>query len=237
MRFFVMTLFPDLIESVLSESILKKARDNNLIEVYTYNIRDYSLNKHKKVDDYPYGGGAGMVMTVQPILDTYRQIKKDFELDDDHILIYMSPKGERLDQKIVKKYSQVKDIIILCGHYEGVDQRAIDLIVDCEISIGDYVLTGGELAASVFIDAVSRLVPGVLGAEESYMDESFEGNLLEYPQYTRPVEYEGLQVPEVLLSGNHGQINKWRLEKSLEITKERRKDLYIKYCNINDDEV
>lgn len=237
MRFFVMTLFPDIINSVISDSILKRAIDNNVIDIHVYNIRDYSKNKHKKVDDYPYGGGAGMVMTPQPIIDTYENIKRDYDLCDDHKVIYMSPKGSTFDQKSAKRLSNSKDIVLLCGHYEGVDQRVIDMIVDEEISIGDFILTGGELASMVIIDSVSRLIPGVLGSEDSSMDESFENNLLEYPQYTRPEDFCGHKVPEVLLSGNHKKIEQWRNERSLEITKERRKDLYYKYCNNLQDEV
>lgn len=227
MRIHVMTLFPDIFKAYIGESMMKKAVENSILEVELYNIRDFSENKHKKVDDYPFGGGAGMVMTPQPIFSTYEYIVAKYELENPRV-IYMSPKGRVFNQKIAKSLSLENDIIFLCGHYEGVDQRIIDLIVTDEISIGDYVLTGGELPALVMIDSIARLVPGVLNRSESHEDESFENDLLEYPQYTRPRSFNGLEVPEVLLSGNHKKIDEWRSEESQKITLERRPDLIKK---------
>lgn len=222
-----MTLFPDIFKAYIGESMMKKAVENSILEVELYNIRDFSENKHKKVDDYPFGGGAGMVMTPQPIFSTYEYIVDKYELENPRV-IYLSPKGRVFNQKIAKSLSLENDIIFLCGHYEGVDQRIIDLIVTDEISIGDYVLTGGELPALVMIDSIARLVPGVLNRSESHEDESFENDLLEYPQYTRPRSFNGLEVPEVLLSGNHKKIDEWRSEESQKITLERRPDLIKK---------
>ncbi|MDY6233033.1 tRNA (guanosine(37)-N1)-methyltransferase TrmD [Peptostreptococcus porci] len=227
MRIHVMTLFPDIFKAYIGESMMKKAVENSILEVELYNIRDFSENKHKKVDDYPFGGGAGMVMTPQPIFSTYEYIVAKYELENPRV-IYLSPKGRVFNQKIAKSLSLENDIIFLCGHYEGVDQRIIDLIVTDEISIGDYVLTGGELPALVMIDSIARLVPGVLNRSESHEDESFENDLLEYPQYTRPRSFNGLEVPEVLLSGNHKKIDEWRSEESQKITLERRPDLIKK---------
>ncbi|EQI01524.1 tRNA (guanine(37)-N(1))-methyltransferase [Clostridioides difficile F314] len=211
----------------MDESIMKRAVEKGIIEVYIYNIRDFSNNKHKKVDDYPFGGGAGMVMTPQPIYDTYKHIITTHNISNPSV-IYLTPKGKVYNQSIAKQMSLKEDIILLCGHYEGVDERIIDLIVTDEISIGDYVLTGGELPALIMIDSISRLIPGVLNQEESFEEESFKDNLLEYPHYTRPRDFEGLKVPEVLLSGNHKKIDEWRREESIRITKERRFDLYKK---------
>lgn len=222
-----MTLFPDIFKAYIGESMMKKAVENSILEVELYNIRDFSENKHKKVDDYPFGGGAGMVMTPQPIFSTYEYIVEKYELENPRV-IYLSPKGRVFNQKLAKSLSLENDIIFLCGHYEGVDQRIIDLIVTDEISIGDYVLTGGELPALVMIDSIARLVPGVLNRSESHEDESFENDLLEYPQYTRPRSFNGLEVPEVLLSGNHKKIDEWRSEESKKITLERRPDLIKK---------
>lgn len=227
MRIHVMTLFPDIFKAYIGESMMKKAVENSILEVELYNIRDFSENKHKKVDDYPFGGGVGMVMTPQPIFSTYEYIVEKYELENPRV-IYLSPKGRVFNQKIAKSLSLENDIIFLCGHYEGVDQRIIDLIVTDEISIGDYVLTGGELPALVMIDSIARLVPGVLNRSESHEDESFENDLLEYPQYTRPRNFNGLEVPEVLLSGNHKKIDEWRAEESQKITLERRPDLIKK---------
>lgn len=229
MNYHIMTLFPEFIDSATEHSIIKRAKENEIIDIQSYNIRDFSESKHKKVDDYPFGGGAGMVMGVQPIVDCHEHILSVNNLEKKQVrTIYMSPKGETLTQKKAEELASYENLIILCGHYEGVDQRAIDMIVDEEISIGDYILTGGELGALVIIDATARLIGGVLNKEESHMDESFSNNLLEYPQYTRPREYRGLEVPEVLLSGNHKLIEQWRFEKSLEVTKERRTDLLQK---------
>ena len=229
MRFHIMTLFPEIFNSYFGESIMKRAIEKGIIEVFVYNIRDFSANKHKKVDDYPFGGGAGMLMTPQPIYDTYKHIVDTHNIEN-HRVIYLTPKGKTLKQGIVKGFSKEEDIILLCGHYEGIDQRIIDLIVTDEISIGDYVLTGGELPALILVDAIARLIPGVLNQNESFEDESFENDLLEYPHYTRPREFMGLNVPDVLLSGNHQKIETWRKEQAIEITKKRRKDLYKKYC-------
>lgn len=227
MRFHIMTLFPEIFNSYMDESIMKRAVEKGIIEVHIYNIRDFSDNKHKKVDDYPFGGGAGMVMTPQPIYDTYKHIITTHNINNPSV-IYLTPKGKVYNQSIAKQMSVKEDIILLCGHYEGIDERIIDLIVTDEISIGDYVLTGGELPALIMIDSISRLIPGVLNQEESFEEESFKDNLLEYPHYTRPRDFEGLKVPEVLLSGNHKKIDEWRREESIRITKERRFDLYKK---------
>ena len=218
MKFDVLTLFPEMFSSI-EQSIIGRAVENKKISVNLINIRDFSIDKHKKVDDTPYGGGAGMVMMPDVVYRAYNSIK-----DRNAKVIYMSPQGKTLDQKKVEELSKEEHLVILCGHYEGIDQRVIDKIVDEEISIGDYVLTGGELPAMVLIDSVSRYVEGVL-KEESIKEESFSEGLLEYPQYTRPENFDGVKVPEILLSGNHQEIAKWRKEKSLEITKKKRPDL------------
>ncbi len=224
-----MTLFPDIFNSYMNESIMKRAVDKGSIEVYIYNIRDFSNNKHKKVDDYPFGGGAGMLMTPQPIYDTYMHIVNTHDIKNPRV-IYLTPKGKVHSQEIAQDMSMSDDIILLCGHYEGIDQRIIDLIVTDEISIGDYVLTGGELPALILIDSISRLIPGVLSQNESFEEESFKDNLLEYPHYTRPREFMGMKVPDILLSGNHKKIEQWRYDESVKVTKERRPDLYKKTC-------
>ena len=224
-----MTLFPDIFNSYMNESIMKRAVDKGSIEVYIYNIRDFSNNKHKKVDDYPFGGGAGMLMTPQPIYDTYMHIVNTHDIKNPRV-IYLTPKGKVHSQEIAQDMSISDDIILLCGHYEGIDQRIIDLIVTDEISIGDYVLTGGELPALILIDSISRLIPGVLSQNESFEEESFKDNLLEYPHYTRPREFMGMKVPYILLSGNHKKIEQWRYDESVKVTKERRPDLYKKTC-------
>ena len=218
-----MTLFKDMILEGVNHSIIKRAMENGIISVNAVDIRDFALSKHKTVDDAPYGGGSGMVMMAQPIYDAYQSVKSDE--DEKTPVIFMSPAGSVFNQKKAKELANHQKLIILCGHYEGVDQRVIDEIVTDEISIGDYVLTGGELPALVLIDAVSRLVPGVLGKEQSFLDESFWDNKLEYPQYTRPYEVLGRKVPDVLLSGHHGEIEKWRRSESNERTKKRRPDL------------
>lgn len=227
MNFYFLTLFPQMIENYVSESIIKRAIENGIIGVKALDIRGYSQNKHKKVDDYPYGGGAGMVMTPQPIHSAYEDVVESEGIKDPHV-VYLSPKGKTFDQDMAKRLSQKEDIIFLCGHYEGVDQRIIDSIVTEEISIGDYVLTGGELPALVVMDATARMIPGVLGEQESFMDESFMEGLLEYPHYTRPQEFMGMKVPDVLLSGNHKNIDEWRKEQSYAITRERRPELLKK---------
>lgn len=224
-----MTLFPEIFNSYMNESIMKRAVEKGIIEVNVYNIRDFSTNKHKKVDDYPFGGGAGMVMTPQPIYDTYRHIVKVNNIKSPRV-IYLTPKGKVHNQTIASDMSNEEDVILLCGHYEGVDQRIIDLIVTDEVSIGDYVLTGGELPALILIDSISRLIPGVLSQNESFEEESFKDDLLEYPHYTRPREFMELEVPEVLLCGNHKKIEEWRHNESVKITKERRPDLFKKAC-------
>lgn len=224
-----MTLFPDIFNSYMGESIMKRGVEKGIIEVNVYNIRDFSNNKHKKVDDYPFGGGAGMVMTPQPIYDTYKHIIETNNIEKPRV-IYLTPKGKVYKQSIAQDISKEEDIILLCGHYEGIDERILELIVTDEVSIGDYVLTGGELPALILIDSISRLIPGVLNQNESFEEESFKDNLLEYPQYTRPREFMGLEVPEVLLSGNHKNIDEWRHNESIKITKERRPDLYKKAC-------
>ncbi len=230
MRFDIMTLFPELINSVLGESIIGRAQKSGIISVYAHNIRDYSTNKHRKVDDTPYGGGKGMLMATQPIYDCFRDISKQ-RGDGKSKTLYMSPRGRIFDHSVAKELVQYDNLTIICGHYEGIDQRIIDEIVDEEISIGDYVLTGGELPACIIVDAVSRLIDGVLSDEICHEDESIASGLLEYPQYTRPPVFNGKEVPEILLSGHHANIDKWRLEKSLELTKERRPDLYKQYLD------
>ena len=218
MNFDVLTLFPEMFDS-LKSSIIGRAQEKNLININLINIRDFSKDKHKKVDETPSGGGAGMIMKPDVVYDAYDSIQ-----DKNAKVIYMSPQGQKLTQKKVCELANEKHLIILCGHYEGIDQRVIDEIVDEEISIGDYVLTGGELPAMVLIDAVSRYADGVI-TKESTVEESFTNGLLEYPQYTRPEVFRGVRVPEILLSGHHENIEKWRKEKSLEVTKNKRPDM------------
>lgn len=227
MNFHVLTLFPDMIINGLNESITGRAIKNGIISVNAVDIREYSQNKHKKVDDYPYGGGAGMVMQAQPIYDAYADLTKKNGIVNPRV-IYVTPQGHTFNQGMAKEFAKEDNLIFLCGHYEGVDERVLEEIVTDYVSIGDYVLTGGELPAMVMIDAISRFVKGVLNNEESAQTESFSNNLLEYPQYTRPEEFRGKRVPEVLLSGHHGNIEKWRLEKSLERTRKYRPDLLEK---------
>lgn len=223
MKIDVLTLFPE-VYSVLDSGIIGKALKKGLFEASVHNIRDYSLDKHKRCDDYAFGGGAGMLMTPQPIYDAVKAADPDHEA----LRIYMSPKGKRLDQNTVKELSKRERLLFLSGSYEGVDQRIIDTEIDEELSIGDYVLTSGDLAALVVINAVARYIPDVLGSEQSTDEESFEDGLLEYPQYTRPNEWMGLKVPEVLLSGNHKEIREWRRRESEKITLERRPDIMKK---------
>ena len=232
MRFDVMTLFPKMVEDVLGESIIGRAQSAGIIDVRCHNIRDYSTDKHRKTDDTPYGGGKGMVMTCQPIYDCYRAIRDDIPEDNSVHVIYMSPKGRVFNHDIAKELSGYDNLIFLCGHYEGVDQRVLDEIVDEDISIGDYVLTGGELPACIIIDAVSRLKDGVLADAECYENESHASGILEYPQYTKPREFLGREVPEVLLNGDHAKIDRWRLEESVRITKERRPELLAAHPEI-----
>mgnify|MGYP002627309086 CR=1 FL=1 len=221
MKFDVLTLFPEMFVPVKS-SILGRAEKNNLIEINLINYREFSTDPKRHVDDCPYGGGAGMVIKPEPVYDAYQSIAQ--KLDYKPKLIYLTPQGKTFTQTMAKELAKEEHLILLCGHYEGIDQRVLDEIVDEEISVGDYVLTGGELPAMILIDAISRSVEGVLD-DESLVDESFNNNLLEYPQYTRPEVFRGVRVPEVLLSGHHANIEKWRREKSLEITKQKRPDL------------
>lgn len=229
MKFYVLTLFPEMIMEGSRTSILGRAMEKGLIELEAVNIRDYTQSKHKKVDDYPYGGGAGMLMQAQPIYDAYQSILETRRKKDIPRVVYMTPQGRTFHQQMAQEFAAEEDLIILCGHYEGVDERVLEAIVTDYVSIGDYVLTGGELPAMVMIDAVSRLVPGVLNNHDSALTESFSGNLLEYPQYSRPEEWMGKRVPEVLLSGHHGNVEKWRLEQSIERTRQRRPDMYQQY--------
>ncbi len=229
MRFDIMTLFPELVSSVLGESIIGRAQKAGFVSVHAHNIRDFANNKHKKVDDTPYGGGFGMLMMAPPVYDCYEFVKGQAvaELGEDakSRVIYMSPQGKVLTQARAQELAEYDNLIILCGHYEGIDSRVLEEIVDEEISIGDYVLTGGELPACVLVDCVSRLKEGVLADKKCYEDESISSGLLEYPQYTRPYEYHGKKVPDVLISGNHAEIDKWRAQQSIEITKKKRPDL------------
>ncbi len=218
----IVTLFPEMFEC-LNASLIGKAQENNLVTIKVHNLRDYSKNKHKKCDDYPFGGGAGMVMSVQPIYDCINSIASK----NAH-KIYLSPQGRKLNQNIVKELSNYDELVLLCGHYEGIDERAIELCIDEEISIGDYVLTGGELPAMVLVDAICRYLPGVLHNGESVVSESFTTDTLEYPQYTRPQEFMGKKVPDVLISGNHQKVDEWRRRQSLIRTKTKRPDLLKK---------
>lgn len=233
-RFDVLSIFPEMFQSPLNYSLLKKAQDKGLIQVFFHNIRDWAEDKHKMTDDAPYGSGCGMVMKVEPVEKALNSIIKE---DMDPLVILMTPQGETFNQKIAVELAGQKQIIIICGRYEGVDERIRQHLTDREISIGDYILTGGELSAMVLIDAVSRLVPGVLGNDQSVEGESFSQGLLEYPQYTRPAEYKGWKVPEVLLSGNHAEIEKWRKTESLRKTYKKRPDLLEKTQLSADDRV
>ena len=225
MIFDVLTLFPEMIDNYCGYSILKRAVENNVLQVNTINPRDFTLDKHKKVDDTPYGGGAGMVLMAQPYVDAYESVKKQ----ENSITVMLSPQGTPLDDKLVNDLTKYDQIVMLCGHYEGFDERIRDIIKPMEISIGDFVLTGGELPALCLIDAVSRKIEGTLGKIESADEDSFSNGLLEYPQYTKPREYRGLKVPEVLLNGNHKEINEFRMQESLKRTKIKRPDLYSAY--------
>ena len=226
MNFYILTLFPDMVMAGLTASIIGRAAKAGMLQIETVNLRDYSTNKHQKVDDYPYGGGAGMLMQAQPVYDAWRSVVD--RIGRKPRCIYMTPQGKTFTQKDAKAFALEEDLIFLCGHYEGIDQRVLEEIVTDYMSIGDYVLTGGELPAMVMVDAISRMVPGVLSNEESGSMESFEGNLLEYPQYSRPREWKGREVPEILLSGHHKNIEAWRRQQSILLTKERRPDLLEK---------
>ncbi len=225
-RFDVLTLFPQMFEATLGDSIIGRAREKGIVEINCIDIRDFTQNKHRKVDDYPYSGGGGMLMQAQPVYDAYMSVAEDLSYKP--LTIYMSPQGRVFNQAEAVGMSKNEHIVIICGHYEGLDQRLIDEIVDMELSIGDFVLTGGELPAMAVIDAVSRLIPGVLATEGSYANESHFNGLLEYPQYTRPPVWRGREIPEVLISGHHANIEKWKREQSLLNTLKKRPDLLEK---------
>ncbi len=225
MKIHIMTLFPDMVMNGLNTSILARAMEKKLVEIDAVNIRDYTTDKHKKVDDYTYGGGAGMLMQAQPIYDCYQTVTAGRRVRT----IYVTPQGQTFHQKLAKELAAEEELVFLCGHYEGVDERVLEEIVTDYISIGDYVLTGGELPAMVMTDAIARLVPGVLNNDDSAQTESFSDDLLEYPQYSRPEVWNGKQVPQILLSGDHAKVDAWRLEQSIARTRERRPDLYEKY--------
>ena len=255
MNFYIMTLFPEMVMGGLNNSIIKRALEKDLIHIEAVNIRDYTLDKHNKVDDYPFGGGAGMLMQAQPVYDCYKAVLRKIHTLDGSLqdetgtktppgecttgeivcksslprVLYMSPQGKTFTQQLAQELSKEENLILLCGHYEGIDQRVLDRMNVEEVSIGDYVLTGGELPAMVMVDTIARLVPGVLNNDDSAVDESFSDGLLEYPQYTRPEEWEGMKVPEVLLTGHHKNIATWRLEKALENTKQKRPEMYEAY--------
>ena len=233
MNYHVMTLFPEMIEHAMNTSITGKKKKKGILALDVVNIRDYSKDKHNRVDDYPYGGGAGMVMQAQPVFDCHQAIVKKI-LERTHTdklprTIYLTPQGQTFHQKMAEELAVEEDLVFLCGHYEGIDERVLEKIVTDQVSIGDYVLTGGELPAMVMMDTISRLVPGVLNNKESAESESFSDDLLEYPQYTRPAEFMGVKVPEILLTGDHGKIEAWRLEQALMRTKKQRPDLYEAY--------
>ena len=233
MRFHILTLFKDMVKDGLNTSILGRAMEKNLIETNVVDIRDYTLDKHKKVDDYPYGGGAGMLMQAQPVYDAYQALLSEIKEKTDKTprVIYVTPRGTTFSQEMARDLAKEEDVVILCGHYEGIDERVLEEIVTDYVSIGDYVLTGGELPAMVMVDCISRLVPGVLNNAASSVDESFSDGLLEYPQYSRPEVWNGKKVPDVLLSGHHANIEKWRHEQALEMTKKFRPDMYEAYMN------
>lgn len=233
MNFYVLTLFPEMIEQGINTSITGRAIKNELIDVKAINIRDYSGNKHGQVDDYPYGGGAGMVMQPGPIYRSYEDLCNT--IGKKPRVVYMTPQGQTFNQTMAEDFSKEEDLVFLCGHYEGIDERVLEMIVTDNVSIGDYVLTGGELPSLVMIDAISRLVPGVLNNDVSAEFESFNDNLLEHPQYTRPAEFMGMEVPKILLSGDHAKVDQWRREQSIIRTKERRPDLLEK-ANLTDKE-
>lgn len=237
MNFYVLTLFPDMIKNGMNTSITGRAIEKGLINLEAVDIRDFSTNKHMKVDDYPYGGGAGMVMQAEPVYNAYKSIEEKINENSDKKprVVFVTPCGYTFNQKMAEDFAKEEDIVFLCGHYEGIDERVLEMIVTDNVSIGDYVLTGGELPAMVMMDCISRLVPGVLHNDVSAEFESFQDNLLEYPQYTRPEEFMGVKVPEVLLSGHHGNIEKWRREKSLERTAKYRPDL-LKMAELTDKE-
>ena len=227
MNFHILTLFPEMVMDGLNTSIIGRAIEAGLLEINAVNIRDYSTNKHMKVDDYPYGGGAGLVMQPEPVYRAYKDLEKDMKKKPR--VVYLTPQGTTFHQEMAKELAKEEELVFLCGHYEGIDERVLEEIVTVWGGVGDYVLTGGELPAMVMIDSISRLVPGVLHNDDSAGDESFENGLLEYPQYTRPPVFLDIEVPEVLLSGHHENIRKWRHEQSVKRTKERRPDLWEAY--------
>lgn len=233
MNFHILTLFPDMVMDGLNTSIIGRAAGKGLLSIEAVNIRDYAFNKHQSVDDYPYGGGAGMLMQAEPVYLAYEAVAG--KLEKAPRVVYLSPQGQTFNQQMAEELAQEEELVLLCGHYEGIDERVLEEIVTDYVSIGDYVLTGGELPAMVMVDAISRLVPGVLHNDVSAEFESFQDNLLEYPQYSRPEEWHGKKVPEVLLSGHHANIEKWRREQSVLRTKERRPDLLEK-CELTDAE-
>jgi tRNA (guanine37-N1)-methyltransferase len=220
MRIDIITLFPEICHAPLSESIMKRAQENGALELHIHNLRDWTIDKHHVVDDAPFGGGQGMVMKAEPIFAAVESLRRT-----DSVTVLMTPQGKRFDQKLADRMSKEQHLIVLCGHYEGIDHRVVEHLADTEISIGDYVLTNGAIAAVVLVDAVVRLIPGVLGHEQSAVDDSFRSGLLEAPQYTRPAEFRGWKVPEVLLSGNHAQITAWRKKQALQRTRQNRPDL------------
>lgn len=242
MNFYILTLFPDMVMNGLKSSITGRAISKGIINAEAVDIRDYTLDRDRRVDDYPYGGGAGMLMEAQPVYDAYKAVigmiknaeNSDYKKCRRPRVVYMTPKGKTFDQKMAQELAGEESLIFLCGHYEGIDERVIDEIVTDRVSIGDYVLTGGELPAMVMIDSISRLVPGVLHNDESAGTESFQDDLLEYPQYTRPEVWHEKKVPEILMSGDHAKIEKWRVEESVNITKELRPDLYEKYESVQE---
>ena len=225
MKIDILTLFPEICRAPLSESIMKRAQENKIVDLRIHNLRDWTTDKHHIVDDAPFGGGQGMVMNPEPIFAAVEELKQSAIGNQQSKIILMSPAGRRLDQEMATDLSKESHLIVVCGHYEGVDHRVIEHLVDLEISIGDYVLTNGAIAAVVLVDAIVRLLPGVLGHERSAVDDSFAAGLLEAPQYTRPAEFRGWKIPEVLLSGNHAEIAKWRIEEALKRTKQNRPDL------------
>lgn len=225
MRFHVLTIFPGMFDGPMSESIIARAVGRGLVEINLYDIRDFTTDRHRSVDDYPYGGGYGMVMKPEPIFRAVDCVKSKWKLDESAPVILLTPQGARLTQPIVERLATYDDLVIICGRYEGVDERVRERVATCELSVGDYVLSGGELAAMIVIDAVTRLIPGAVGSIESTQDDSFSTGLLQFPQYTRPAAYEGYEAPEILLSGNHAEIERWRRRESLRRTLERRPDL------------
>ena len=229
MRFYIMTLFPEMVMNGLNTSIIGRAVSKGLLSIEAINIRDYAFNKHNSVDDYPYGGGAGMLMQAEPVYQCYKAVEE--KIGKKPRVVYLSPQGKTFSQSMAEEFAKEEELVFLCGHYEGIDERVLEEVVTDYVSIGDYVLTGGELPAMIMVDAISRLVPGVLHNDVSAEFESFQDNLLEYPQYSRPVEFEGLRVPDVLLSGHHANIEAWRREKSLERTLKWRPDL-LENCEL-----